>query len=78
MLRGLSPEEAELDVNAPRVSMANEMYLNKFKKRKPKYKKDTLVRIKSEKNTFHKGYRPTFNNEIFKIVEVKTKLPILS
>ena len=35
-----------------------------------------LVRIKSERNTFHKGYRPSFNNEIFKIVKVKLNLPI--
>ena len=76
MLGGLSPEEAELDENASKVSMENEKYLCKFKKRKPKYKNNTLVRIKSEKNTFHKGYRPTFNDEIFKIVQVKTNLPI--
>ena len=35
-----------------------------------------LVRIKSEKNTFHKGYRPNFNTEIFKIVKVKVNLPV--
>ena len=76
MLGGLSPKDAELDINASKVAMENEKYLCKFKKRKPKYEKNMLVRIKSERNTFHKGYRPSFNNEIFKIVKVKLNLPI--
>ena len=76
MLGGLSPEEAELDVNNAKVSMENEKYLSKFKKKRAKYKKDTLVRIKSDKTKFYKGYRPNFNPEIFKIIRVKTNLPI--
>ena len=76
MLGGLSPEEAEMDVNNAKVAMENEKYLSKFKRKKPKYQTDMLVRIKSEKTAFHKGYRPNFNDEIFKIVKVKDNLPV--
>ena len=76
MLGGLSPKEVEADPNNAHVASENEKYLSKFKKKRPKYKKGTLVRIKSEKVTFHKGYRPTFKTEIFKIVQVKDNLPV--
>ena len=76
MLGGLSPAQAELDINARKIAEENEKYLSQFKKMQPKYKKGTLVRIKSERNTFHKGYRPSFNIEIFKIVQVKDNLPV--
>ena len=76
MLGGLSPKEVEADPNNALVASENEKYLSKFKKKRAKYKKGTLVRIKSEKVTFHKGYRPTFKTEIFKIVQVKDNLPV--
>ena len=39
MLGGLSPEEAELDVNNAKVSMENEKYLSKFKRKELSTKK---------------------------------------
>ena len=76
MLGGLSPEQAENNVNDAKVAFENEKYLSKFKRKKAKYKEGMLVRIQSEKTVFNKGYRTNFNDEIFKIVKVKDKLPI--
>ena len=54
-------------------------YKNPAKRKKPKLKPDTLVRISKDKNIFAKGYRPNWTSEIFKIKKVKrTKEPSYS
>ena len=65
--------DASEDADEPMTSdvgMPRSRYLAGFKRKSPKYKRNDLVRIKSERTQFYKGYRPTFNDEIFRIVEV--------
>jgi len=52
------------------------MYGNPKKRKLPKLKVNSMVRIVKEKNVFAKGYRPNWTSEIFKIKRVKrTKEP---
>ena len=72
----MTPNDAENDVNRREVLKRHEEYYNKWKKRKPKYKVGTKVRISKQKNKFSRGYEKTFQSEIFQIVNVHTRLPI--
>ena len=76
---GMSPQEAELNENQAKLADMNEKYLSKFTtltKSKPKYKLGQTVRIRKERDHFFKGYKPRFKDELFKISEIRTRLPI--
>ena len=51
-------------------------YLSKFKRKKPRYKVGMEVRVKKEQGVFEKECDGTFNDEIYKIIDVKLNLPI--
>ena len=77
MLLQMSPLEAERSLeNQKKIRFFQEKRYSKFTKKKPKYKKDQIVRIKLEHPTFSKGFRETFSEELFKIHKVSTKWPI--
>lgn len=46
-------------------------YKKSIKRKLPKLKQNTLVRITKSKNIFAKGYRPNWTSEIFKIKKIK-------
>ena len=74
MLDGLSPKQGEDDSNMAIVTKAKIKYLNTFKKKKPAYSIGTYVRVKKERDTYHKGYRPSFSEAIYKITAVRDHL----
>ena len=65
----ISPEMAESGNHDKKISEAKSKYLASFKRKSPKYKVNDFVRIRSEREKFYKSYRPTFNDEIFRIIE---------
>ena len=74
----MSPNEAEKKVNRAKVIDAVSRYYQKAlsKRRDPKFKVGDVVSIQKYKNVFAKGYDQVFTDELFKIYEVHTKLPI--
>jgi transposase InsO family protein len=78
-LKYLTPNEAEDESNHQKVANALNEYYTKFvqlNKQKPKYTVGQTVRIKTLPNRFDRGYNERFAREHFKIVEVKTRMPI--
>lgn len=71
MLEGLTPTEAENDNNMSLVMKAKLKYLQKFKKRKPRYSVGTYVRIKKATDKFSRSYKQTFTEEVFRISGIK-------
>ena len=74
MLNGLSPKQGEDDSNMAIVTKAKIKYLNTFKKKKPSYSIGTYVRVKKERDTYRKGYKPSFSEAIYKITAVRDHL----
>ena len=74
----MSPNEAEKKENyntlINNITVNYEKAINKRKK--PKYKVGDIVSVQKLRNVFAKGYQQVFTDELFKIHEVHTKLPI--
>ena len=73
---GMSPNEAEKEENANLVrERQEENYVGKARKT-PKFKEGATVRISKLKGQFDRGFDEQFHEEIFKIKNVFTRLPI--
>lgn len=72
----MTPEEAEKDINHEKVALAMSINHSKIKKVKPQYDIDQLVRIALQKGPFHRGYNEQSNEEVFRINNIKTTLPL--
>jgi hypothetical protein len=75
----MSPNQADLAKNQYLVRRAHgQRYGEILEKRgKPKFSIGNTVRIKSWKYPFSRGYHKTFTDELFKIVAVHTRMPIV-
>ena len=73
---GMTPTEAEDPVNHPEVDKKIQKYYDKTKPKKPKFIIGQLVRIALQKTKFTRGFKNQTNEEIFKIKNIKTNLPI--
>ena len=73
---GMSPAEAEKPGRTSAIRKMQEKYYAKVKRVKPRFKAGQTVRISKIKDHFDKGYTQQFQQEIFKIKTVSTKLPI--
>ena len=64
----MAPQSAELESNQSKVAAMNEKYITKFFKNKiaSRFKVGDTVRIKKEREAFFKGYKPRFQEEVFK------------
>ena len=75
----MSPNDAYQEKNYSSVMKNLEKHYNSKlnARKKPKYKVGDLVRIyiTSKEGVFRKGYKPTFTDELFKIIQVDTRLP---
>ena len=82
----MSPLDAEKKTNRYKLAQIYEEKYAKAEKnwQKPKYKVGQTVRIylkktkvKDKLGTFHRGFKPYFSNEIFRITKVLTNLPVV-
>lgn len=73
---GMTPTEAENPENATKVRNTQEKWYSKRKRKPPLFKKGQTVRISKLKGQFDKGYDEQFLEEIYKIKNVFTRLPI--
>ena len=74
----MSPNEAEKEENNEKLIDNLSIYYHKAisKRRRPKFKVGDIVSIQKYKNVFAKGYDQVFTDQLFKVAEVHTKLPI--
>ena len=74
----MSPNKAEKSENHNLVRQNLGLYYDKSisKRKKPRLKVGEIVRIKSQKGAFNKGYRPSFSELLYEITAVKTSLPM--
>lgn len=74
---GMSPNEADRVGNRDRVIHNNRKTLNKVlpKKNVPKFNVGDIVRIIRQKGHFGRSYDHNFTGEVFRIVEIKSRLP---
>jgi transposase InsO family protein len=77
-LKYLTPNQAEKAENSEKVTNALNEHYEKFMalNKQPKYSVGQTVRISKEKDKFYRGYNERFKREHFKIVKVKTNMPI--
>jgi len=77
-LQNLTPNDAEKVENDGKVRSALNDHYTKFVSlnRKPKFKVGEIVRVNGLASKFARGYHQRFTREHFKIVEVKTRMPI--
>lgn len=66
-----------IDVTMENENMVRERLKERKKKTKPVYQPGDKVRIAQEKHVFKKGYLPNFTKEIFQVVRVLKKHPVL-
>ena len=74
---GTTPAIAEED-ESTHLEIRKKMseYRNKVKKKKIKFKIGDYVRIKKMKGKFSRGYEEQANEEVFRIHDIKTNMPI--
>lgn len=75
---GMSPVEAEKRSNSAEVRKNLLAYFHKRggKKIKPKFALNDTVRIWKKRHAFHRGYDENYSIEYFKIIKIKTNLPV--
>ena len=73
---GMSPAEAEKPGHASKIRRLQEKHYAKVKRIKPRFKTGQTVRITKSKDHFGRGFTQQFQEEIFKIKSISTKLPI--
>ena len=74
----MTPLQAEEEDNESEVRKHLLLYFQKRggERKKPKYHVNETVRIWKKRSTFHRGYDENFTREFFKIIKVKTNLPV--
>ena len=73
---GMTPAQAEKPGQASAIRSRQEKYYAKVKRIKPKFSIGTAVRISKFKNHFDRGFTQQFQEEIYKIKSISTRLPI--
>ena len=73
---GMSPAEAEKPGRTSAIRRMQEKHYAKVKRVRPKFKTGQTVRISKFKDHFDRGFTQQFQQEIFKIKSISTKLPI--
>ena len=73
---GMTPAEAEKPGRTSAIRRMQEKHYAKVKRRRPKFKPGQTVRISKFKDHFDRGFTQQFQEEVFKIKSVSTKLPI--
>ena len=73
---GMSPAEAEKPGRASAIRRSQEKHYAKVKRIKPRFKTGQTVRISKFKDHFDRGFTQQFQEEIFKIKSISTRLPI--
>ena len=75
---GMSPLEAEKASNSSivRKNLLAFFHRRGGKKKKPKFAVNDTVRIWKKRLTFHRGYDENYSIEYFKIIKIKTNLPV--
>ena len=73
---GMSPAEAEKPGRSSAIRRKQEKHYAKVKRIKPRFKIGQTVRISKFKDHFDRGFTQQFQEEIFKIKSISTKLPI--
>ena len=73
---GMSSAEAEQPGRASAIRRKQEKYYAKVKRVRPKFRTGQTVRISKFKDHFDRGFTQQFQQEIFKIKSISTKLPI--
>ena len=72
---GMSPAQAENPGNTYLIRRKQEVYYAKNKRRNPKYTIGQTVRISKFKGHFDRGFTQQFQEEIFRIKSISTRLP---
>lgn len=72
----MTPAEAEEARNRARLLHALELYYSTIKSKPTRFKVGDQVRIQRDKGKFGRGYDQIFTDEVFRVTEVHTKLPI--
>lgn len=75
---GMTPNEAENELNHVKVRAKMEEYYTKFeknRKRKIKFKVGDWVRARAERGKFFRSFHPTFDVSILRVAEILTNLP---
>ena len=74
----MSPNEAEVPKNKDKVISNLTLYYEKSlsKRKDPKFSVGDVVSLQKEKGVFAKGYTQVFTDELYKITEVHSNLPI--
>jgi len=74
----MSPNEAEQDKNKTRLLENVSLYYHKAlsRRKEPKFKVGDVVSVQKLRNVFAKGYEQLFTDELFRVSEIHTKLPI--
>ena len=77
-LKGLTPNEAELDINKAKVLTALNMHYTKVIGKTPKkeYKIGDWVRINLLRHKFARGYTEKWSREIYEIINLSKRMPI--
>ena len=77
-----SPLEAERHDNLNSIKQLlqqkQQKIIMKGRKMKPKFKINDLVRLRKMKTKFERGYGQKFTDEIFRIIKINHKLPIIT
>ena len=73
---GMSPAEAEKPGRSGAIRRMQEKHYAKVKRMKPRFRVGQTVRITKFKDHFDRGFTHQFQEEIFKIKSISTKLPI--
>lgn len=74
----MSPEKAELAHNRNKVIEAMSIYTQKAQSQKKKieFSVGDQVRLMRDKNKFNRGYHPTFTDEVFRVKNILSHLPV--
>ena len=72
---GMTPAQAEMPGQTYAIRRKQENYYSKAKRTKPKYSVGQTVRISKFKGHFDRGFTQQFQEEIFKIKSISTRLP---
>ena len=72
---GMSPEQAEKPGQTYAIRRKQEKYYSQVKRTKPKYSVGETVRISKFKGHFDRGFTQQYQEEIYRIKSISTRLP---
>ena len=72
---GMTPDQAEKPGQTYAIRRKQEEYYSKVKRTKPRYKVGEIVRISKLKGHFDRGFTQQYQEEIYRIKSISTRLP---